>query len=258
MMSATHSPERTEVVRLPAPLDRRLHWRRAYRALRAVIADPERTDQVIELINSIGGNADLRALARFRAHPQGQALLAERPSLLETLTDLDRLAALPAGSFGHAYACFMHAERLDPDGIVNEFRATFTEAVIDPDEQWFFERLDTMHDLWHVLTGYGRDQAGEAANLAFTWAQIPNRGVALLSLAAAALGPMDVTCTWQRYMYHAWRRGRRASWLLIAPYERLLTEPLVAVRRQLRIEPPEVAHPQGIIVGDAVRLRRAA
>jgi ubiquinone biosynthesis protein COQ4 len=150
MVSPTHSTERVEAARLPAPLDRRLHWRRAYRALRNVIVDPERTDQVIELINSIGGGADLRAFARFRAHPQGRALLAERPSLLITLADLDRLAALPAGTFGHVYARFMQSERLDPDGIVNEFRATFGDAVIDPDEQWFFERLDTMHDLWHV------------------------------------------------------------------------------------------------------------
>src|SRR5690242_8274371 len=100
MRSTTHSTGLAEVLRLPAPLDRRLHWRRAYRALRTVIADPERTDQVIELINSLGGNADLRAFARFRAHPEGQALLAEQPSLLATLADLDRLAALPDDTFG--------------------------------------------------------------------------------------------------------------------------------------------------------------
>ena len=255
MPTTTHE---TEIVRLPAPFDRRVRWRRAYRALRRVIADPERTDQVIELINSLGGGADLRAFARFRTHPQGRALLAERPSLLATVGDLDRLAALPVESFGHAYARFMQGEQLAPDGIVNEFRATAGDVVIAPDEEWFFERLDTMHDLWHVLTGYGRDQAGEAANLAFTWAQFPNRGVGLLTLAALVIGPKDLTCAWQRYLYRAWWRGRRASWLLIAPYERLLPQPLVAVRQQLRIEPPEIAHPHGIIVGDKISLGQAA
>ena len=88
-------------------------------------------------------------------------------------------------------------------------------------------------------------------------AQFPNRGIALLTLAAAVVGPKDATCAWQRYLYRAWRRRRRASWLLVVPYERLLPEPLDAVRRELRIEPPESAHPQGIIVGDAISLRRA-
>jgi ubiquinone biosynthesis protein COQ4 len=236
-----------------AQSDRRLHWRRAARALRAVIADPQRTDQVIELINALGGSADLRALARFRADPDGAALLRERPALLETLADLDRLAAFPDGSFGRAYAEFMCAERLDPAGIVEEFRAAAPQdAVIDPEEQWFFERIDAMHDLWHVLTGYGRDEAGEAANLAFTAAQLPNRGVVLLVVAALVIGPKDPTCRWQRYLYRAWRRGRRAHWLLVAPYERLLPEPLVAVRRALGIAPPEIAHPGGIIVANYV------
>jgi hypothetical protein len=35
--------------------------------------------------------------------------------------------------------------------------------------RWLFERLDTLHDLWHVLTGYGLDEAGEAANLPSPW-----------------------------------------------------------------------------------------
>ena len=67
MVTPTQTTDLSEVVRLPAPLDRRVHWRRAYRALRTVIADPERTDQVIELINSIGGNADLHALVPLAA-----------------------------------------------------------------------------------------------------------------------------------------------------------------------------------------------
>jgi hypothetical protein len=45
---------------------------------------------------------------------------------------------------------------------------------------------------------------------------------------------------------------RRANWLLVAPYERLLPEPLVAVRRALGIAPPEIAHPGGIIVANYV------
>ena len=234
------------------PLDRRIHWRRAWRALREIIADPDRTDKVIEFINAVGGKGDLRAFDRFRNHPEGARLLADRPSLLNTLSDLPALEALPPGTFGRAYADFMLGEQLDPDGIVKEFRNSDTTAPVDPDLGWFFERMDTAHDLWHVLTGYGRDEAGEAANLAFTLAQLGSRGVAFLTLTAAVVGPKDLTFSWQRYLFQAWRRGRRAAWLPLARYEELLPLPLAEVRARLCIEPGELTHPSGIIVADRV------
>ena len=234
----------------PVPV-RKVQWRRAWRALRELIADAERTDKVIEFLNCIGGSGDLRAFARFQRDPEGARLLAERPSLLKTMSDLDTLSALPAGSFGRAYADFMRGEKLDPDGIVAEFaKADTTEAIGDEDMMWFFERLDVMHDIWHVLTGYGRDRAGEAANLAFTFGQFPTRGVGLLALAGVIIGPKDITFAWQRYLGRAWLRGRRASWLLLARYEDLLALPLEEVRRRLRIEPAMVAHPEGILVSN--------
>ncbi len=112
----------------PRPADppvprRQADWPRAWRALRAIIDDPDRTDKVIEFLNSTGGNADVRAMARLRAHPAGRRLLAERPSLLAALSDLPRLAALPQGTLGRAYADFMCSESLSPDGIIKEFRA---------------------------------------------------------------------------------------------------------------------------------------
>ena len=236
---------------------RKIQWRRAWRALRDVISDAERTDKVIEFINSVGGSGDLKAFARFRAHPEGQRLLEERSSLLTVLSELNELAALPPATFGRAYADFMRAEKLDPNGIVAEFRdADSTSAPDDPDMLWFFERMDTAHDLWHVLTGYGRDEAGEAANLAFTMAQLESRGVKLLTLAAAVIGPKDLSLSWQRYLFAAWRRGRRASWLPLARYEELLPLPLDEVRSRLSIIPAAVAHPsQGILVAERVLTR---
>jgi ubiquinone biosynthesis protein COQ4 len=228
------------------------HWGRAWRALRALIANPERTDQVIDFLNTIGGDGGRKSFERFRAHPDGRKLLASKPSLVERLGDLDTLAALPAGTFGRAYADFMLGEKLDPDGIAREFREAESTPQIDPEVRWLFERIDTMHDLWHVLTGYGRDEAGEAANLAFTLAQLPQRGILILTLAGAVIGPKDLTFRWQRYLYRAWRRGRRAVWLPAVPYEDLLERPLAEVRRLLRIDPPDVAHPEGVVVAARV------
>lgn len=234
-----------------AAAPRRVEWRRAWRALRRLVSDPERTDQVFELIQALAGQSGERLYRRFLASADGRRLLAERPSLLEALADRARLAELPPQSLGSAYAGFMREQRLDARGL-----ADAAATVRDPDEaldaerRWFFDRLRDMHDLWHVATGYGRDVAGEAALLAFTHAQTRNRGVGAIVLAAAVIGPKS-RLRWQRYLLQAWRRGRRAAALPMAPWEELLPLPLDEVRRRLRIQPPGEAHPGGLVVAGA-------
>ena len=228
-------------------------WAHAWHALKDLIADPERTDRVFEIIRALSGDAFDRAWDRFRAHPDGQRLLAERPSLLDALGDRAALRQMPAGSFGRAYAEFMDEAQLDAAGLVEaEETANETYGRVDdtrdPARDYFGERLRDTHDLWHVLTGYGRDEAGEAANLAFTYAQVPNLGIGLIVVAGAVLGPHDLSFYWPRYLYRAYRRGRRAALLSAVPYEKLLPLPLAEVRGLLGIESPQVAHPEGILM----------
>jgi len=238
-----------------APEARKTEWRRAWRALQGLIADPQRTDLVFEIGDALAGPSYERSFQRFLADPDGRRLLEERPSLLEALGDRATLATLPVGSLGRSYLEFMEAGKLTANGLVAAeamAQQRYATPESDRDRQFFGDRIRDMHDLWHVLTGYGMDDAGEAANLAFTQAQIPTRGIALIVLAAAAIGPKDVRLTWQRYLLQAWRRGRRAKLLTVVPYERLLALPLDEVRAMLDIEPPDVAHPEGVIVASRV------
>jgi len=236
------------------PVRRPREWSRAWRALRNVIADPERTDQVFEIVRALSGSSFEDSFQRFVATVEGRQLLAERPSLLANLSDRETLRAMPEGSFGRAYADFMEAGQLDAAGLVEAEQMAeqnfAKEAPGDADHEFFGDRLRDMHDLWHVLTGYGRDEAGEAANLAFTLGQVWNLGIAFIVSAGALIGPKDVTLYWQRYLLNAWRRGRRAKLLSAVPYERLLPLPLEEVRRQLGIPPASEVHPDGILVGN--------
>jgi len=232
----------------------RMDWGRAWRALRGLVADPERTDLAFEIVSSLSAGSMERAFARVAGCDAGRTLLAEKPDLLATLADRERLRLLPDGSFGREYARFMDAAGLSPEGLVEAdaeaMRNDPDARTLDPDRAWLAHRLREAHDLWHVLTGYGRDEAGEAANLAFSFGQVSNPGLALMVLAGAVLGPWDPTLAWPRYLLAAFLRGWNASDLVLARYEELLPLPLAEVRGRLGISAPEVAHPGGIVVAN--------
>jgi ubiquinone biosynthesis protein COQ4 len=240
----------------PPPPRRTVQWRKARAALSRLIADPERTEQVFELIDALAGNAGEKLFQRFLREPTAPRLLAEKPSLLRRLSDRPALEALPAGTLGREYARFMRAGGIDAQGLVDaseEADRTARELPLDPDRDWFYARLRDMHDLWHVLTGYGRDLAGEASLLSFTYAQTRNRGIGAIVLASITKGPKGLG--WPRYLFRAWRRGRKAALLPAAPWEELLALPLDEVRRRLHVSTPEEAHPGGILIAEGESLR---
>jgi ubiquinone biosynthesis protein COQ4 len=204
--------------------------------------DSERTDQVFEILEALEGSAGERSLRDYASHPEGSRLLAEKPVLLDALSDHEALRRLPEGSLGRAYLAFMEEAGLNARDLIEAEDAARTRPELDADRKWLADRGRDCHDLWHVLTGYGRDEAGEAALLAFTYAQYRNLGILVLLVAAALLGPKTLTFMWERYLWQAYRRGRAAR-LDAAPYEEWLALPLAQVRERAGIVPPEKAHP---------------
>src|SRR5438093_8678539 len=82
----------------PPPVAPKIEWRRAWRAVRRLMANPDETEQAFEAIAALSGRDWERLFVRFASHPEGRALLAERRSLLATLSDRARLEAMPPGS----------------------------------------------------------------------------------------------------------------------------------------------------------------
>jgi ubiquinone biosynthesis protein COQ4 len=234
----------------------RFQPRRAWRLLREVIRNPEDTETVYAFFEAVGGDHDDAHFRRFAAAPDGPRLLAARPRLVEALADEARLAALPEASLGRCYLGFMRARGFAPSGLLEARERGHRSRVRDDAEhEWFYDRLNVMHDLWHVLTGYGTDELGEAALIAFSHAQIPNRSFPLLLLAAVCVGPKSFRLVWPRYLWRAYRRGRRAKLLTAAPYEELLPLPCAEVCARLGIGTAARWHADGVFSGS---LRGAA
>jgi ubiquinone biosynthesis protein COQ4 len=226
-------------------------WRRALRALRTLIRDPDQTDQAFVFLQVAGSRNDERVYRRFLADPRGARLVAERPSLARALSDRAVLASLPPGSFGRAYLDHVERNGFDPVGLSELRKQAFLADFppLDPVHDWMHDRGVLTHDLWHVLSGYGADEIGEATLLWFSFAQLGGSANLLLSVAAALSMWPSVGVGCPLYLYKAWRRGRRAVWLVPVPYEELLARPLDEVRASLAIDAPEHAHPRGILRG---------
>jgi ubiquinone biosynthesis protein COQ4 len=213
----------------------RLRPLEAWRALRTLSRNPDDTAQVFRILRALP-NGD-RVFRRFRKTGSGARLLAERPSLLETLSDREALLALPPGSLGHSYGRFMEAEQISADGLVAASAERSEARWIDEDHRFVGERLRDMHDLWHVVTGYGRDLLGEAALLAFTFAQTRTPGIGVIVGHALWKARGDFAPA-RSIIWQGFRRGLRAEWLPAQEWEKLLPLPLDEVRERLRVGPP--------------------
>ena len=98
------------------------------------------------------------------------------------------------------------------------------------------------HDLWHVVTGYQGDLVGEAAILAFSFAQTRHPGVGLIVLGAlyeaSRYGSIETEVDPRWAILQGFVRGVRSDWLVAQDWEALLSQPLDDVRRRLRVGPP--------------------
>jgi ubiquinone biosynthesis protein COQ4 len=220
----------------------RIRPRAALRALRA-LARSGGTDyvQAAAFMSATEGQSGQRAFARLQASAAGARLLRERPALRALLAGERRaLAVLPPGTLGRAYHDFMSAHGFSVEGMA-ELGQAGGERPMTADERWFADRMNTLHDVRHVVAGYAPEPLGELCLLAFRCAQAWHPGMAFfavawtLKMARARRGQPIVAAVLEGY-----RRGRTAVWMDDLDWEGLMREPLAAVRARLGLVPPAV------------------
>jgi ubiquinone biosynthesis protein COQ4 len=212
-----------------ADLPTLVRWRRALRALTRVMIHPEETDQVLVFSNLANAGQRSERLHRFFADARGQRLYDERRAIDSASIDLDVLAALPAGTLGHAYATFMRAHGLTPD--VFDGRPA---DVRDDRAAFVIQRMRQTHDLWHVVTHAETDPAGEVALQAFTFAQMHAPSSGILA-ALGTLRSLPYTREVVRDVRDMYRLGKHAEPLVLFPWEDHWASPLAEVRRLLKL-----------------------
>ena len=224
-------PERPEPIYSPM---------RAWKNFRLLMKDKEDTSLVFKIYESLPSKQFMPRIEQLALSERGDMLRASEPSLPEILDDHAELRRTPKGSLAHAYCDFMETEGLTAAGLVAEAdrlgRKKYDDVV-----QWFSERSRDTHDLFHVLTGYGRDALGEQCVLLFTHGQSPTQGHLLIGYAGSLNIKLQIKGSKAPVMgavNQAKRTGRGAPALMEQPIRELLKQPVEDVRRALNIPEP--------------------
>lgn len=234
--SAYINPERPRLKRRPL---------KAWRHMQKLIADKEDTAQVFHIIEALNGESSRRDFYKFMAKANGPDLLAKRRFLPDILDDHAPLLDLPDDSVGRAYIAFMKREGLSAAGLVAESEVNrANQREYDDDLLWYVNRLRDTHDLYHVLTGYGRDALGEDSLLGYTHSQHGGLGINFI----AYMGNRQIAKEAPRearvgaVLAEARRNGKQAARIVDQDIVALLREPLAAARVRLNIQKPVLYH----------------
>jgi ubiquinone biosynthesis protein COQ4 len=217
----------------------RLQPIRALKAVRRLIADKEDTVQVFEIMRALTGSAIPKGYRRLLSTPEGGRIAYEREEFAARLSDTAWLASFGPGTVGAAYRDFIAPRGLSAEGLADESRK-IPDADIDAPHPlaWYGRRLRDVHDVWHVLTGYGTDALGEVCVVAFSYAQTRSLGFAAIALAGAReFARLKDGNPYGPAVREAWSHGRSAAWLPAVDYPALFAMPLEEARERLSIKP---------------------
>lgn len=199
-----------------------------------LVRNPNRLDEVIELADEISRPEVMEEfVVEARKRPEAAQALAKKPRVH---IDLPAFRRLPDGTLGREFARFVDAAGIDP--------ADLPHRPARDEHEWVRAHLFETHDIWHVVTGFGTDVAGELGLQAVYLAQLPAR-LAPLLLSIGFLNTFiyafDDKDRRMDEVARGWRLGRRAKQLFGVEWDNLWTVPLSEVRARLRVQVEERA-----------------
>lgn len=144
------------------------------------------TRHFFEFTDAIDGPQNEKNFQRYLKTPCGNRMATEQIDFADLLSDRERLAAYPAGTLAHEYLKFLDDEDISLEGLMGaEEEAQASTLGLDPVRRRFMTGGIALHDMLHVLTGYGREPVGEACVLAFTAEQLELAGMGSIARVLA-------------------------------------------------------------------------
>lgn len=217
---------------------------RAMKAFFDLVGDRDDTRYVFAFFNAVNGRSNEAFYDQFFTSDYGQRFLDAPEALGRRLTDRKTLEACGPGTFAAAYLHYLDTEGLQPLGVHEAAVANAPDMMASlkaqwPELYWLQYHGSLTHDLYHVLTGYGRDPLGEALLLVFSGLQTGSRGARLLG-ALAGLRIRAEIPSWPvgPMMKEAVSLARNAAHFPTADLTSLFALPLEEARRRVNVGDP--------------------
>lgn len=206
---------------------------RAARALIAagrVVRDPRRLDEVLRMTSEFATPENVALVeSRLARTSWGATGMRERPRLGKV--DLRALEKLPEGTLGRSYAHHMLDNGLDPRALTDE---------ADRTTSYLRAHMLEAHDIWHVVTGFGTDVAGELGLQGFYLGNFPIGGpplaITALGLVHALVYQREESDRIVREVVRGYLLGRRAHALFGADWKALWLTPVAELRTRFAID----------------------
>ena len=220
-----------------------------------LVKDPNRLNDVFVISDSMMKPHLLQKIIdHIKDDPQAAAALRDRPRIGKL--DLDALHAYPKGTLGHEFAAHMKANNLDPSAIPTE--------PAEDERAFVHAHLYETHDVWHAVTGFHTDVAGELGLQAFYFAQIPSRLAGTLltgGLINMMLWNFDDRERRVEAIARGWTMGRKAKLLLGVRWNELWNEDLGELRARFGVDavrPDEMFVPKELAVSPDATVQSTA
>ena len=203
-------------------------WLRASLAFVRVVMNPNNLTQVIRFVDALTSLPVVSGplVEAMRGSEQGRRALETKVRFGRV--DIEALAQCPPGSLGQAFASYLKSNGLDPSAL--PARKAVTDA------EYVSAHLYETHDIWHVVTGFQTDVAGELGLQAVYAAQLPSRvAVGILAIGMVQTlfkGFADREARFEQIV-RGWQMGRRAAPLIGFDWRSMLNAQLLEVRQQL-------------------------
>lgn len=200
-----------------------------------LVRDPSKLDEVFAILDRLeNGPTGEKLVREFADNPLHREVFVRRPKIGRV--DLEALEKLPEGTLGRTFADDIRQRGLNLDDVQRR-----------PDDgseaSFVFNHLRGTHDIWHTVTGFDVDVAGELGLQAFYLTQF----TAHLSLMILALGILNTLffAIGERQLRmdeiaRGWRMGRKSRPFFGFDWAAHWETPLVDVRAMLGLEAEDV------------------
>jgi ubiquinone biosynthesis protein COQ4 len=189
---------------------------------------PGEIQNILSLAEILFSSGHLESLKNHCARHCAE-MFVDRPKFLP---DINRLSALPKGTLGREYFVFLKNRCIDPKDLC------LMQKSYNQDELYLFEYFYQTHDLFHLLTGFETDVAGELELQAFYLGQAPTPLAPLLiglgTLREFWKNPAQAQLLVSR-ICESYQLGKKTYPLYGVDWERELFHPIEEVRRKFNL-----------------------